>query len=253
MTELFSSEQLVDTLLIQRSSEGHSGIKDHLPFETLLGSGIVQQELLGIKFSISPTSFFQVNTGVAELMYQYVRDQCSTTSEKSLPNLLFDLCCGTGTIGQLMASAFDRVIGIDIVESAILDARNNAEANEITNVEYHAGKCESLLASIIRSEVYGIMPEPTTTDESVEKNGESVEKTDESMEKTRESMKKTESWKNPVPAVSSDTEPKYACTAILDPPRGIPNVSDFPSWCTRKSDSGSSSVRINQADYFCGV
>jgi tRNA (uracil-5-)-methyltransferase len=145
LLEIFSSEQLVDTLLFQLSDDGHSGVKDTLPFETLLGSGFVNEELLGVKFTISPTSFFQVNTSVAELMYGYVRDQCTGGEKAAKPSLLLDLCCGTGTIGQLMASAFDKVVGIDIVESAIQDARDNAIANKIENVEYHAGKVVSPL------------------------------------------------------------------------------------------------------------
>lgn len=218
--EIFSSEQIVDTLLFQLNDDGHSGVKDTLPFETLLGSGVVSEELLSIKFTISPTSFFQVNTSVAELMYSYVRDQCAQAKEVegAKPSLLLDLCCGTGTIGQLMASAFDKVVGIDIVESAIQDARDNAIANNIENVEYHAGKCENLLSKVILRLVYGHVEEKK---EEVKVEEVKPVVVVEEVKEGEEVKKPVRVWINPFPQAIKDIDPLYECTAILDPPRGI--------------------------------
>jgi tRNA (uracil-5-)-methyltransferase len=93
----------------------------------LFGPGYVYEEILGIKFRISASSFFQVNTKAAELLYSKSRDWASENVPKN--TILLDLCCGTGTIGQVMASHFDRVVGIDIVEAAIRDAQENAQRN----------------------------------------------------------------------------------------------------------------------------
>ncbi|KAL3895902.1 MAG: hypothetical protein SGCHY_004423, partial [Lobulomycetales sp.] len=194
-----ATENIADTILWQNFEGGHSGIKDNVPFDILTGSGFVQDTLLNVRFNISPTSFFQVNSNVAEAMYGYVRDLClAEESNSNLPKMLLDICCGTGTIGQLMASAFAKVIGIDIVESAITDARANAEANGITNVEYFAGKCEDLLQDVISAQVFGIQVD--SQDSAAKKEGEG---------KVR---------RNPYHE-RQGIEPKYACTAILDPPR----------------------------------
>jgi tRNA/tmRNA/rRNA uracil-C5-methylase (TrmA/RlmC/RlmD family) len=83
--------------------------------------------MLGISFRISASSFFQVNTKTAELLYSKAREWASENVPKN--TLLLDLCCGTGTIGQVMSSHFDKVIGIDIIEAAIHDAQENAQRN----------------------------------------------------------------------------------------------------------------------------
>ena len=91
---------------------------------------------MDLTFKISPQAFFQINTETAEKLYQEVSNVASLDQN----TVLFDVCCGTGTIGLCLSSKVKEVHGIDIVEEAIKDANANAKANDITNAEFHAGK-----------------------------------------------------------------------------------------------------------------
>lgn len=105
--------------------------------------------MLGAKFRISPTSFFQVNTPAASLLYDLVRQWCGPLDENTT---LFDVCCGTGTIGLCIAknsSALKEIVGLEIVEDAVLDARANAELNGITNARFIVGKAEDTINQIV--------------------------------------------------------------------------------------------------------
>lgn len=94
-----------------------------------------------LKFRIGPTSFFQVNTKAAELLYRSIIDLAQLNSE----SLVLDVGCGTGTISISLAEKVGYVIGIDIVSSAIDDAKTNAKENNIANVTFFAGKAEDLI------------------------------------------------------------------------------------------------------------
>lgn len=98
-----------------------------------------------MKFIIGPSSFFQVNTKGAELLYDSIRDVANLNSK----TLLLDVGCGTGTIGLSLAKRVSCVIGIELVESAIEDAKMNAMLNDITNVSFVAGKAEDLISECI--------------------------------------------------------------------------------------------------------
>jgi 23S rRNA (uracil-5-)-methyltransferase RumA len=103
----------------------------------LLGKPKIIEKLNGLEFEISMTSFFQTNPKCAEKLYSKVIEYAD---EKGGSNkYLMDLFCGTGTIGQLLAKSTGRkVIGVDIVESAIEDAKANAARNGVENLEFHA-------------------------------------------------------------------------------------------------------------------
>lgn len=107
--------------------------------ELLYGKPVVTEKLLGLDFEISMESFFQTNPKCAELLYtkaiDYVLDEDLSSSD-----VVMDLFCGTGTIGQILASKIKgvKIIGVDIVQEAIEDARRNAESNEIKNVDFYA-------------------------------------------------------------------------------------------------------------------
>ena len=111
----------------------------------LYGQDYFFEELLGLKFRISPFSFFQTNSLGAEVLYQTARDYIVdhiTAGEGKKPwadKVVFDLYSGTGTIAQLMASAAKKVIGVEIVEEAVEAARKNAELNGLHNCEFIAG------------------------------------------------------------------------------------------------------------------
>lgn len=107
--------------------------------ELLYGSPIVIERLLGLEFEISMESFFQTNPKSAEKLY---RKALGYVFEESISgeDVVMDLFCGTGTIGQILASEVSgvKIIGVDIVEEAIIDARRNAERNSISGIDFYA-------------------------------------------------------------------------------------------------------------------
>lgn len=101
----------------------------------LHGRDYIQEELLGLKFKISPFSFFQTNTKGAEELYKIAREFVGEHNDK----IVFDLYSGTGTIGQVMAEKAKKVYGIEIIEEAVDAANKNAKLNNLTNCEFIAG------------------------------------------------------------------------------------------------------------------
>lgn len=106
----------------------------------VLGKEKIIEELLGLQFEISIQSFFQTNPKSAEKLYTKVIDYLFEENSEIEDSVVLDLFCGTGTIGQLVASRIPnaKVIGIDIVSSAIEDAKKNALRNKVSNVEFFA-------------------------------------------------------------------------------------------------------------------
>lgn len=103
--------------------------------DLLYGKDYIIEEMLGLKFKISPFSFFQTNTFGAEKLYSMVREFAGDIDDK----IVFDLYSGTGTIAQIMAPVAKKVIGIEIVEEAVEKACENAKLNNLDNVEFIAG------------------------------------------------------------------------------------------------------------------
>ncbi len=101
----------------------------------LHGRDYIQEELLGLKFKISPFSFFQTNTKGAEELYKIAREFVGEHNDK----VVFDLYSGTGTIGQVMAGKAKKVYGIELIEEAVDAANKNAKLNGLTNCEFIAG------------------------------------------------------------------------------------------------------------------
>ena len=101
----------------------------------LYGQDYFYEELLGLKFKISPFSFFQTNSLGAEVLYETARSYVGETKDK----VIFDLYSGTGTIAQMLAPVAKKVIGIEIVEEAVEAAKVNAALNNLDNCEFIAG------------------------------------------------------------------------------------------------------------------
>jgi len=99
------------------------------------GRDYFTDKLFDLEFKITAFSFFQTNTKGAEKLYSIVKDYIGDAENK----VLFDLYCGTGTIGQIMAEKCRKVYGIEIVEEAVVAANENAVRNGITNCEFIAG------------------------------------------------------------------------------------------------------------------
>lgn len=103
--------------------------------EVLYGEAGFEETLSGLKFRITPFSFFQNNSGGAELLYGKVGEYAGDTAGKTV----FDLYCGTGTIAQLTARTAERTVGVEIVPEAVRAAEENARRNGITNCSFIAG------------------------------------------------------------------------------------------------------------------
>ncbi|CCQ97087.1 Uncharacterized RNA methyltransferase CTC_01941 [[Clostridium] ultunense Esp] len=101
----------------------------------LHGREYILEEILGLKFKISPFSFFQTNTFGAERLYSIVRDFI----EDEKTNIVFDLYSGTGTIAQILSPVCEKVIGIEIIEEAVEMAIENAKLNGLHNVDFISG------------------------------------------------------------------------------------------------------------------
>jgi 23S rRNA (uracil1939-C5)-methyltransferase len=103
--------------------------------EVLYGRDYIVENLLGLKFKINPFAFFQTNTKGAEKLYSIVRDFIGESEDK----VVFDLYCGTGTIGQIVAPKAKKVVGIELIEEAVEAAKENAKMNGLDNCEFIAG------------------------------------------------------------------------------------------------------------------
>ena len=115
--------------------------------DTLLyGKSTINEDLLGLSFEISMQSFFQTNPKCAELLYNKTIEYALEGNENINDGVVMDLFCGTGTIGQIIASKTNaKVIGVDIVEEAIENAKENAIKNNIQNVEFFAADVNKFL------------------------------------------------------------------------------------------------------------
>ena len=107
--------------------------------KVLYGGSVIIERILGLDFEISMESFFQTNPRSAEMLYNKALDYVFEENLTS-DNVVMDLFCGTGTIGQLMTSrnAEVQIIGVDIVDEAIADAKRNAKRNGIKNIKFYA-------------------------------------------------------------------------------------------------------------------
>ena len=110
----------------------------------LYGQDCFYEKLLGMEFKITPFSFFQPNSRAAEVLYSTVRDYLGDMKGKTL----YDLFSGTGTIGQILSPVAEKVIGVEIVEEAVVAANENAKHNGITNCKFLAGDVFKVLDEI---------------------------------------------------------------------------------------------------------
>ena len=101
----------------------------------LYGQDYFYEELLGLKFKITPFSFFQTNSLGAEVLYEAARSYIGETKDK----VIFDLYSGTGTIAQILAPVAKKVVGVEIVEEAVEAAKENAALNGLDNCTFWAG------------------------------------------------------------------------------------------------------------------
>lgn len=112
---------------------------------TLWGQDTICDSILGLQFTISPHSFFQVNPVQTEKLYQKALDLAELDKTKTV----LDIYCGIGTISLCAAKTAKKVVGVEIVDAAIEDAKNNAKANGLENTEFFCGAAEDIVPKLI--------------------------------------------------------------------------------------------------------
>jgi 23S rRNA (uracil1939-C5)-methyltransferase len=107
----------------------------NLPTALLWGSDAIEEEILGLRFRVRPSAFLQTNTEMAEQLYALAREYAALTGTENV----YDLYCGTGTIGLALAGDARSVWGLEISEESVACAIENAELNGIENAKFFAG------------------------------------------------------------------------------------------------------------------
>ena len=126
-------------------------------FISLYGPGYIEDTLCGLNFRLSPRSFYQVNHHQAQRLYEAAISQAQITRD----DLVLDLYCGVGTITLAMAKAAGKVIGVEVVEQAVQDAKDNAKRNGIENAEFFCGDAGKAALAL---EEQGIKPDVIVVD-----------------------------------------------------------------------------------------
>jgi 23S rRNA (uracil1939-C5)-methyltransferase len=109
--------------------------RTNLPSQLLWGDDAIEEEILGLRFRIRPGAFFQTNTEMAARLYELAREYAGLTGAENV----FDLYCGTGTIGLALAGEAKAVWGVEISEESVACAIENADLNGIENARFFAG------------------------------------------------------------------------------------------------------------------
>ncbi|KAL8180274.1 UNVERIFIED_CONTAM: tRNA methyltransferase 2 [Gekko kuhli] len=146
-TEGTGKDSGITSLYFVEEGQRKSPNREDLPLEHIAGNKYIYEDLLGLKFRISPHAFFQINTQAAEVLYSTIQDWAQVSQDTTV----LDVCCGTGSIGISLAKKVKKVIGIELCQEAVEDARANAELNELNNVELHSGKAEDLVPYLVNS------------------------------------------------------------------------------------------------------
>ena len=116
---------------------------------TLWGEDCITDYIGNFKFNISPLSFFQVNPEQTEVLYGKALEYANLTGNETV----FDAYCGTGTITLFLSQKAKKVYGVEIVEPAIVNARENAKKNNVDNAEFFVGKSEEVIPKLIEDGV----------------------------------------------------------------------------------------------------
>jgi 23S rRNA (uracil1939-C5)-methyltransferase len=128
--------------------------------DILFGQDFFYEELLDLKFKITPFSFFQTNSLGAEVLYQTAREFIGDALDDEASQTVFDLYSGTGTIAQILSPVAKKVIGVEIVEEAVVTARENAALNGLTNCEFIAGDVLKVIDKIEEKPDYIVLDPP---------------------------------------------------------------------------------------------
>lgn len=135
--------------------------------DTLYGQDYFYEELLGLRFKITPFSFFQTNSLGAEVLYQtareFIGDALPSGTDAEIAEhgkVVFDLYSGTGTIAQMLSPVAKKVIGVEIIEEAVLAAKENAKLNGLHNCDFIAGDVLKVIDTIEEKPDYIVLDPP---------------------------------------------------------------------------------------------
>ena len=146
--------ELTGVLLCENSRPGNVALNG--PVRLLWGRGTVTETLCGARLELSPLTFFQVNTAQAEKLYTLAGQYAQPAGKTVL-----DLYCGAGSIGLAVARGAARLIGSDIVPSAVENAQRNAQRNGVANARYICGDASAVAAQLAAE---GLRPDVVITD-----------------------------------------------------------------------------------------
>lgn len=122
------------------NQKGNDTLQD-LDIITFYGRDHIFEEMEGLKFKISAKSFYQTNSSQAFELYKITRDLCDLKGDE----IVYDLYTGTGTIANFVAKKAKKVVGVEYVADAVIDAKNNSDYNKITNTTFFAGDMKDVL------------------------------------------------------------------------------------------------------------
>lgn len=135
--------------------------------DVLFGQDYFYEELLGLRFQITPFSFFQTNSLGAEVLYEtareFIGDALPSGADADVAEhgkVVFDLYSGTGTIAQMLAPVAKKVIGVEIIPEAVKAAKENAKLNGLTNCEFIAGDVLKVIDEIEEKPDYIVLDPP---------------------------------------------------------------------------------------------
>ncbi|MGT2906574.1 23S rRNA (uracil(1939)-C(5))-methyltransferase RlmD [Streptococcus dentiloxodontae] len=164
--KIFRIEQLIEKIvtefpavksIIQNINDRNTNVIFGSEFRTLYGQDTIEDTMLGNRYAISAQSFYQVNTVMAEKLYQTAID----FSELTPDDTVIDAYSGIGTIGLSFAKQVKAVYGVEVIEAAVRDAQKNAALNSITNAHYVADTAENAMANWSKQ---GIKPDVILVD-----------------------------------------------------------------------------------------
>ncbi|RHY42992.1 hypothetical protein DYB34_005819 [Aphanomyces astaci] len=146
LVEALTSKHAITSFFVQEYSGVSAPEEDH-PVVHVYGKSHIEEELLGLRFRISANAFFQVNTPGAEALYSLVRQFTAADAKTQV----YDVCCGTGTIGLCLAADAGKVVGIELCKAATDDAAVNASLNNISNATFINAKAEDVMKNVLRT------------------------------------------------------------------------------------------------------
>ena len=132
------------TTIVQNINEANTTMVLGERNKPLYGEGYIEDVLCGLRFRISPNSFYQVNSAQTQVLYKKAIQAAGLTGKETV----VDAYCGIGTIGMAMASKAGKVLGIELNRDAVKDAKANAKRNNLNNIHFVAADATEYLTSM---------------------------------------------------------------------------------------------------------